>query len=474
MMLRKTVVQGAQHNGLQRKGWGQTLLGVGLPLLLALGSTEIRAGLQGDRQVPMGAAVVGDITLPAATVALIHAHQRDAQPGTRYGQTLRELIDQELLARPLRAKGVEQAIEHSSVGYRPVELVRQITTLVLLHRDQGRMAADPALQQQMQRCLHAAVEPQPGRLQRVLPQTSVPLLQESLSPTERVAAEQWKVIDCQPRLPSAEIVPPLQISLAELYQDTNLQNQMLLRHGDMTALEYLRRQRLQQELVRLWASQPAELGAAGVAALVRAIENQLMVQQWKQDQGLAEHVHGTAEGLQALARQVTPAQIQAYYRAHPEQFQRVAHARARHIVLHSEAMAQQLRHQLDQGGDFASLARQHSQAPDAAVGGDLGERTHRPDQADWLDSMIFVLPVGQISRPIRHPAEAGQPERWELIEVQSRQHEAQPMDSAAVRFEASQAIARQQAAAQYRLQLEHGWQTTEIRIHPQQVLEPAP
>lgn len=420
------------------------------------------------------AAQVGPVAVPAATVALIHQHQRDAQPGTRLAQTLRELIDQELLSGPLRAQGLEQGIEHSSVGYSPAEVVRQITTMVLLHRDQARISADPMFRQQTERCLQQLPQLTPARYRQVLSSDTGHRLQEALTPTEQQAAAQWVLVECVLQFGPAQPPEHYRLTLADLYQDTNLQNRMLIRQGDLNALDTLRRQQLQQRLVQHWASQPQQLGATGVAALIRAIENQLLVQHWKEDQGLAEHIHGTAEGLQQLARQVTMAQIRAYYESHPEKFRRVARARMHHIQLNDEATAQQVYQQLQAGGDFAALARQHSQAPDAAQGGDLGVLEHQPDRASWLDSMAFVLPVGKVNPPVRQPQSPTQPARWEILRVDQREDEPQPVDSESVRFEASQAIARQMAVAQYQARLQQLWQQILIRVHPGQALEPAP
>ncbi len=46
---------------------------------------------------------------------------------------------------------------------------------------------------------------------------------------------------------------------------------------------------------------------------------------------------------------------------------------ASHILLKTEAQARSLAKQLDNGGDFAMLAKKHSTCPSAKKGGDLGE-----------------------------------------------------------------------------------------------------
>ena len=45
---------------------------------------------------------------------------------------------------------------------------------------------------------------------------------------------------------------------------------------------------------------------------------------------------------------------------------------ARHILVASEDAAKNLKQQLDEGADFAQLAREHSSCPSKNSGGDLG------------------------------------------------------------------------------------------------------
>lgn len=72
-------------------------------------------------------------------------------------------------------------------------------------------------------------------------------------------------------------------------------------------------------------------------------------------------------------------------------------AHARHILVASEAEANRLIDLLNDGADFATLAKQYSKDPDAAHGGDLG--FFRRDQV-WPDfaDVAFALPPGHTPR----------------------------------------------------------------------------
>ncbi len=68
----------------------------------------------------------------------------------------------------------------------------------------------------------------------------------------------------------------------------------------------------------------------------------------------------------------------------------------------ARSRARSIRARLSAGEDFASLARIHSQAPDATEGGDMGWVTEGslPERL----AQVFELPVGGISEPILTPA----------------------------------------------------------------------
>jgi peptidyl-prolyl cis-trans isomerase C len=92
----------------------------------------------------------------------------------------------------------------------------------------------------------------------------------------------------------------------------------------------------------------------------------------------------------------------------------MASAEARHILVDTEEQALELKKQIDDGADFADLARQHSNCPSGKGGGDLGE--FKPGaMVPEFDRVVFSdLPVGQVSEPVK--TQFG----YHLLEVQKR------------------------------------------------------
>jgi peptidyl-prolyl cis-trans isomerase C len=79
----------------------------------------------------------------------------------------------------------------------------------------------------------------------------------------------------------------------------------------------------------------------------------------------------------------------------------MARAAASHILVKTEAQALDLKKQIQEGADFAALAKQHSSCPSGRSGGALGE-FGRGDMVPEFDRVVFGdLPVGEVSEPVK-------------------------------------------------------------------------
>lgn len=88
-------------------------------------------------------------------------------------------------------------------------------------------------------------------------------------------------------------------------------------------------------------------------------------------------------------------------------------ASARHILVTTEDECEALKSQIQDGADFAELARQHSQCPSSRRGGDLGE-FGRGQMVREFDEVVFSAAVGAVQGPVK--TQFG----YHLIEVTSR------------------------------------------------------
>jgi len=77
----------------------------------------------------------------------------------------------------------------------------------------------------------------------------------------------------------------------------------------------------------------------------------------------------------------------------------MAKASARHILVDSAELAEDLKQQIEGGADFAQLAAEHSQCPSGSSGGDLGE--FEPGRmVPEFDQVVFNEAIGEIHGPI--------------------------------------------------------------------------
>jgi peptidyl-prolyl cis-trans isomerase C len=88
-------------------------------------------------------------------------------------------------------------------------------------------------------------------------------------------------------------------------------------------------------------------------------------------------------------------------------------AHVRHILVETQAAADDLARRLREGEDFADLAREHSQCPSAEQGGDLGELTPG-EMVREFDNVVFFGEVGPVHGPVKSPL------GYHLIEILER------------------------------------------------------
>jgi peptidyl-prolyl cis-trans isomerase C len=138
---------------------------------------------------------------------------------------------------------------------------------------------------------------------------------------------------------------------------------------------------------------------------------------------------------------VTDEAVQAAYDAQFAEFEGEDEFDASHILVESEDEAKALKSQLDDGADFAEMAREHSTGPSGPNGGALGW-FGKGQMVPEFENAVLGLEKGQISDPVQ--TQFG----WHLVILNDkRKSEAPALE--AVRDELAQTI--QQEAIQARI-----------------------
>ena len=91
----------------------------------------------------------------------------------------------------------------------------------------------------------------------------------------------------------------------------------------------------------------------------------------------------------------------------------MARAKARHILVPTQAECESLKKQIEGGADFAEMAKKHSKCPSGRDGGSLGEFGPGQMVAEF-DKVVFTGEIGKVLGPVK--TQFG----FHLIEVTSR------------------------------------------------------
>jgi parvulin-like peptidyl-prolyl isomerase len=108
--------------------------------------------------------------------------------------------------------------------------------------------------------------------------------------------------------------------------------------------------------------------------------------------------------------QVADADIEAYYEENKTQFEQPSSREVRHILVKNKAKADEIHAQLENGGDFAKLAKQFSQDPASAEEGGNFTAQKGATVAPF-DEVAFELETGELSDPVK--TQFG----WHIIEA---------------------------------------------------------
>ena len=117
----------------------------------------------------------------------------------------------------------------------------------------------------------------------------------------------------------------------------------------------------------------------------------------EQIQAATDQVLDNAYLQKEVAPQVTDAALHARYDSEYAGKPGTEEVHARHILVPTEAEANDIISQLDKGADFATLAKKYSKDPGAADGGDLGF-FKKDDMVPAFADAAFALKDGQLHR----------------------------------------------------------------------------
>ena len=78
----------------------------------------------------------------------------------------------------------------------------------------------------------------------------------------------------------------------------------------------------------------------------------------------------------------------------------MSQASARHLLVDTEEQCLALKAEIEAGADFAAVAKEHSNCPSKAQGGDLGS-FGRGQMVAEFDEVVFSAPLNQVQGPVK-------------------------------------------------------------------------
>jgi len=143
------------------------------------------------------------------------------------------------------------------------------------------------------------------------------------------------------------------------------------------------------------ANHGVEVPAEKIAAAVRNEAGSTVIE--KRDEMRRQKL---ISNISADVQQPADAEVRTYYDQHPAEFKSGEEVHVKQILVHDEALANEILDKLKQGAAFEELSSQYSLAPNAKKGGEIGY-VSRGELPKMFEDEIFALKPGGISPVIR-------------------------------------------------------------------------
>ncbi|WLR55876.1 peptidylprolyl isomerase [Mesobacillus subterraneus] len=136
----------------------------------------------------------------------------------------------------------------------------------------------------------------------------------------------------------------------------------------------------------------------GEEAFASALEqNQVSMERIRKD----IEIYLLAEKIIGPSIDVTEEEMKSYFEENKDSFDQKEQVKASHILVEDEETAKKVKEELDNGKDFAELAKTYStDASNADNGGDLGY-FGREEMAEEFENAAFALEVNAVSEPVK-------------------------------------------------------------------------
>lgn len=285
-------------------------------------------------------------------------------------------------------------------------------------------------------------------------------LYSTMTPEQEAAAQAYVLA----RYRFAEHAPEREITLWDLYRRQNIQLKVQMHTLNFAFMKEAIKQYITMDYVAYWFEEESAVSGESVSVVYRCIRDAMKRNELLHSMGLMHDIHDDNARLRELAAAVTPEQIAQYYEENKHEFTRVTKVKARHLRVNSQQEADSIVEEVRGGMAFDDAVSRYSVASDKDNGGELGWIDRESRQSDWIRALAFVQPEGQVSPAFRSPGNSGAP-YWEILWVDERVTEYQPVDSESVRYRAARAVAQEQIQQGFKAVLEQASAQADLRVN---------
>ncbi|MEH6417079.1 peptidylprolyl isomerase [Pseudomonas sp. CGJS7] len=390
--------------------------------------------VDGTSREPRIALQVNDWTLSTAALNALLRVVREQKPGVTPSQVMAAAAEDRVLGGYARRQYDDAKLfAGERVRFSPQASVEAslVTTLQAAFRDPLAKAMGPAESYIVKR--HPLTR---ERLVALLDMGGKLRLDDRLP-----AAREAKLKDV-PLIDGRVGAQSYRVTLYELWERQDVQGRNALYRFDVGFAMEQARQLARDRFVLGWVAQNSDLGVDGVEQLRQLVADRNRRNALARLLGSGEDPHYSSPEVERLQRSVEPAAIRDYYNTHKTEFTRTEKVLARTMRLANEAQARAASAELAKGARFEDVARRRGAGDGIAkwIDSDAARRS-------WIAQLAFAQPPGPASPPIHEPESETSAQGWIIVKVDRRVTGFHPPDSETVRFAASEAIARQRAAA---------------------------
>jgi hypothetical protein len=434
-------------------------------LFMALnGHAKITHYLQSEDNV----ATVNDWPLPKKSVELFYQYVAEKNPEITQIQVVKSIIENHLLAKHAKKTlGLEVISDQTKVGFKQEHAshAQFINIIKFQYQEDITLSIQGLNGGDLNGVITRPLSMTSNTLSDLLSMGKA--MEYRLSPVQIETLKNTQLLKYQ--FPKSK---PKNISLWDIYDRTNVQEKIVLFKGDMKTLTKLIQNRLSSLYIAHWVKQSNNIEHSELLALQKFISDNRIARQYHLYTGSKTAVHHSNQALRALAKKVTPQEIEHYYQTHIEDFKTIKKVKARHIQLGSQEQADHVYQALEAGLDFTTAIKKYSQAKDKhnQIPGNLGWISRKEARDNWLHTLPFTQKkAASFSRPFMSPKKHQPSPVWEIIYLDERVMGYLAPTSKTVQYNASKAIAKLKVQQSFKDTQKALWHEARVNLNKSKV-----